>query len=490
MLAEVREIQQVFDPTLGRGIRPEQPIGSRYGLDDILGFFVYSHVDELRSFVARILSQIDKILEPGMPSVAAVGIRDNRITLYVNPEMLQDLTMGEVLFVIHHEVTHLMHDHIPRALEFRNIVAVDEATRFIFEQTANLAMDMAANAMLRKKELLAQDGRIGVSVKRRVVLPEQAGLPDLMDYEFYQEELLDEDKAKALLQSMIACGGEGASDDSPGLAWGGKPIPAGVPDVYKELAKKMGNVVVTYHRFTDEASKMSGSEREAVAREMRRHAKKIIKRAVKDQIKSCGKTPGEWAEEIEVWMRDTVVPWQELLLPAIASQMSNKRKPSMVRARIRKWPMFRRLRILPFPGSRRARKYRLIVIVDTSGSMASPELREGLTEIIALCRRDDIDVSLWVIECDASVQGVYLVKGDRIEPSFTNSFQIKGRGGTAFEPALHKAKELCPDAVVYYTDGEAPVPHNPLDCPLYWLISPKGKDPGLPGVVLHMGRLL
>lgn len=471
--------KNTWDPTFGRGIHPDEPTGDRYSLDDILGFFVYSHTDLARTYVSRILSQMDKISDASLPCPGALAIQKNKITLYVNPQQLATLQLSEVLFVLHHEFLHLVSDHISRSLEFRKNTAVDAATRYIFDLTSNLAMDMAANALLRKEGFLAKDGVIGAKKDRRVVLPESADLPDLCDYEYYQERLLDEKTAKQLLDSF------GGSPDSPG-----SPCPPGVPDVFQDLAQRMGDMTLSEHRFTEDAGKMTGSEREAAAQEIRRQVRRIVRKASQDHTKVCGSIPGKFEELIDVWLRDPKVPWQDLLVSGVASLISNKTRVSMTRPLARKWPLFYRFRLLPLPGTERALRFVFAFCIDTSGSMSTVELEDAVSEVAALGRQDAIDVRIWVIEADADVRKVYLVKDDKIEPEFTDSFRIHGRGGTSFLPALKKAAELNPDVVVYYTDGEAAVPSNPLEVPLYWLISLEGADPGLPGTVLHMGRFV
>ena len=73
-----------------------------------------------------------------------------------------------------------------------------------------------------------------------------------------------------------------------------------------------------------------------------------------------------------------------------------------------------------------------------------------------------------VIECDSRIQHEYEFKN-------TPNTTLHGGGGTSFSPVVdyfieHKRVY---DALVYFTDGEAPIPHNtPKDT--LWVISSKG----------------
>ncbi|OQB02983.1 MAG: hypothetical protein BWY21_02208 [Parcubacteria group bacterium ADurb.Bin216] len=55
--------------------------------------------------------------------------------------------------------------------------------------------------------------------------------------------------------------------------------------------------------------------------------------------------------------------------------------------------------------------------------------------------------------------------------------EFKGRGGTAMEPAIARAKELDPDAIIYFTDGD--IFDNPQDpeIPFLWAIVGEQKKP-------------
>lgn len=108
-----------------------------------------------------------------------------------------------------------------------------------------------------------------------------------------------------------------------------------------------------------------------------------------------------------------------------------------------------------------ARPKRLLVAVDTSGSMSTGELNEIAGELKRLGRL----ARFAVVECDTMIHRVYPFQG-----AFKDA---AGRGGTdlrpVFEPeflALHK-----PDGVVYFTDGEGPYDERPPGVPVLWVLT-------------------
>ena len=68
-------------------------------------------------------------------------------------------------------------------------------------------------------------------------------------------------------------------------------------------------------------------------------------------------------------------------------------------------------------------------------------------------------------------------------------YDVRGRGGTSFDPALKFAQELLPrpDAVFYFTDGGAPAPQkeNRVPCLFAWIITPTGHAPDQWGIAIH-----
>lgn len=108
-----------------------------------------------------------------------------------------------------------------------------------------------------------------------------------------------------------------------------------------------------------------------------------------------------------------------------------------------------------------ARPKRLLVVVDTSGSMSTNELNEIAGEL----RRLGTQARFSVAECDTVVHRVYPFAGVFAEAA--------GRGGTDLRPVFEPAflAEHRPDGVVYFTDGEGPHPPDPPGVPTLWVLT-------------------
>lgn len=115
-------------------------------------------------------------------------------------------------------------------------------------------------------------------------------------------------------------------------------------------------------------------------------------------------------------------------------------------------------------GNRHRRKSHILVAIDTSGSVSMPEFREFFGQIKTLTATADFHV----VECDAIIQYEYDYKGRPNE-------QLHGGGGTDFQPVidLYNKDKRKYDALVFFTDGYAPIPKDtPKDT--LWVISSNG----------------
>lgn len=180
--------------------------------------------------------------------------------------------------------------------------------------------------------------------------------------------------------------------------------------------------------------------------------------AAEEVEKSCGRLPSEIATRIKV-IRDKKKPkpitdWKKHFRRYIGNEFSDQIKKSRKRESMR------------FPdaaGNRHKRKSHILVAIDTSGSVSMPEYREFLGQL-----RTMKDVSFHVVECDTDIRYEYDFTGNIHE-------QLHGGGGTSFEPPIRMYLENRRkyEGIVYFTDGECPVPNfTPKE--MLWVISSRG----------------
>lgn len=91
------------------------------------------------------------------------------------------------------------------------------------------------------------------------------------------------------------------------------------------------------------------------------------------------------------------------------------------------------------------RSSKLYVVLDTSGSMETDELRKALSYVRGMIRNSKVEVDL--ILHDYELLGVKKLNRD------FNSLELEGGGGTSYIPVLKYLESKKPSLVVWFTDG-------------------------------------
>lgn len=183
----------------------------------------------------------------------------------------------------------------------------------------------------------------------------------------------------------------------------------------------------------------------------------------------CGMAAG-WAEEKLAADRAATIPWQAVLRKFVST--ATTRQPSYLRPS-RRFPEL----VGVVPGStRRFGKPRVMVVIDTSGSMTSELLAQVAGELKTMATSHDVVV----VECDAEIQRTYPFAGELRE--------VRGGGGTDLRPPFEPAvlATIRPDVVVYFTDGEGPAHGNAPHVPVLWCLTPDGEAPATWGRTVWM----
>ena len=123
------------------------------------------------------------------------------------------------------------------------------------------------------------------------------------------------------------------------------------------------------------------------------------------------------------------------------------------------------------PGIKVQRLQRLLVALDTSGSIDQNMLEDFFAEVHGAWK---VGATVVIVECDADVQRSYDYRGRPPKG-------VKGGGGTEFEPVFKWMRKERPfDGVLYLTDGYGPAPSSRPNCKLLWVIAEGGSSEVLP----------
>lgn len=152
-----------------------------------------------------------------------------------------------------------------------------------------------------------------------------------------------------------------------------------------------------------------------------------VVRQIESGNKGRGAIPGNIIDQINKLNEPPQIKWQSLVVKQIGKQVCGKRKsPNRLNRRDPK-SIYKK-------GNLNDRLQPIVVAFDVSGSVSNKELMYFLNELQALTNKLKLPVTY--IQFDWEIQNV-----DTIAPGEKPSFDIHGRGGTAFQPVFDYLKE-------------------------------------------------
>lgn len=227
---------------------------------------------------------------------------------------------------------------------------------------------------------------------------------------------------------------------------------------YKELVRNQETLQVKIDEAIqsnlDDHGMWKESDRDAVFKQ------EFLKRSIKqslDETQDYGSLPGKLRSELEQFIQGSKVNWKRVLESFVTQATITKLRFT------RKRP---NRRFDDFPGHKVELKLKLLIGLDTSGSVGEDELVLFFSQIEKI---KALGMDITAAECDVHIGTVY--------PYKTRPESVSGRGGTDFRPVFDLARELNPDAIVYLTDGYGPYPDR-SKFPTLWCLTPGGNFAG------------
>lgn len=380
--------------------------------------------------------------------------------MYYRPAFVDRLTVEECCSALLHESLHLFLGHFARC---RALVAEPEMW--------NTAGDLAINCILRD---------MGCAIGAGWLLPEHfkdtSGKPfppNLLTEEYY--ELLQKGgkgkKGRKPAPGSSSDGeGEGApGEGEPGGEEGGAPAPGRPGDGTRQVcAGGCGGCSGNPQRGEPAPEKQAadGGRGEAEVERMRRSVAESIQRAASG--KRAGTIPAGLTRAAESILTPPKVSWQNRLAATVRAAATftqgmvdytharPSRRQSAVGGYTSGAPLLPAMH-RPVP--------RVLVALDTSGSMGEAELASALAELSGIVKAVGGEVEF--LTCDTKVHSFGRVRTAREAIKL-----LRGGGGTDFNPIFRRAAALrpMPNVVVVATDGYGPAPAAPPAFKTIWLL--------------------
>ena len=213
------------------------------------------------------------------------------------------------------------------------------------------------------------------------------------------------------------------------------------PNLENILNQMDGNSIYD-HQTWDEFEELSEADKKLIQKQIEHQLKETADATEKRQ----GHIPGELAELIQRLrvVEPPAFPWKQYLRRFVGNSSISYTKK--LRRKYNK-------RYTANPGLKIKFKNHICVGVDTSGSVSNSELKEFMNE---LCHMHKTGHQITVVQCDTQINSIEIFNPKK-------DWEIKGRGGTDFQPVIdHYNEKKEYTALIYLTDGEAYTPEN---CP-------------------------
>ena len=221
------------------------------------------------------------------------------------------------------------------------------------------------------------------------------------------------------------------------------------------------------HATWKEFDEMSEPDKKLVQKQVEHQ----LKASAEEIIKKSGNIPGECKELIDklFHVEPAKFDWKQYLRRFAGN--SNVVYTRKLRRKYNK-------RYAENPGLKIKFKNHILVGIDTSGSVNTDELKEFYNELHHMNKTGH---QITIAQCDTKLNSV-----EKFNPK--KDWEIKGRGGTSFQPVIDHYNELkgTYTALIYLTDGEAYAPENCPNNTLWVLSSISDMNDELPGKVIKL----
>lgn len=350
-------------------------------------------------YYSHLFFQVDRVACGAEESpTMGVGVVEGRIKLFYNTDFLAGLTDNQAVVILKHEVLHLINDHLTRGTGAKE----KDMTK---HQMENIAMDCAINQYL-DGAVIEKIGGVTLQKFRELLTHRNKSfqIKPKMTMDYYLA-LLQEEREKREEN------GEGGQGSGSGKS-------------FEEQLKDLG--MDDHGNFGE----MDALDKAMLEDKMRKAAENA-------KADGAGRLPSEIEELLKLRKKPTV-SWKREIRQFIGHGIKMDRTSSRSR-RNRRYG-------ITFAGHKKDYRARILVVLDTSGSMYGDRTDKVLNELYGIYKANN-DMELDIVECDAKIQEVFKYDGK-------DTFKISGRGGTYLSPSLKYAQDNKYDGVVVLTDGE------------------------------------
>lgn len=365
------------------------------------------------------LLSLNKIWTDKVPT-AGVGKDGINYRLYISEIFWNSLNDNHRRGLLKHELLHIAFGHLTMYFKFSN------------KRRANVAMDMEINQYIHEDDL--PEGGVKLSDYESLNLAPKAGC------RYYYDKLKDLEDKK---DQQGSCGNRNMD----------------------KLLDDIKNGNNLDHSTWDECEGLTEAEEKLLDKQVQR----ILNDAEHKTKSRGGHVPDELKDKI---ILDEIIPpkfnWKNYIrrFTGVSTKIFTRKT--------------RRKENIKFPDNPSLKvkmRQKMLLAIDTSGSVNNNELKEFINEIHHIYKAG---VDVHILQCDTTIKS---------SKDYDGKFElgIVGRGGTDFDPVLEFYEEHREyTSLIYFTDGECSTSLKPSK-PVLWVISEQSDMPeGLPGRTIKL----
>lgn len=365
-------------------------------------------------YFTHIQRQLNTEIERISISVAKTG----NIVLEVNPVYWEKLELDAKIGCIKHQILHVVFEHVYKANKFGN------------KKLFNIAADLVVNQYLLVSQLapdaITLDYFPFLNLKTNESIAYYYKKLQENDFEdSFRSNLSDSEQGNDISDS----GNEDQKDNNEGS------------NQFESLKE---------HKSWDTFENQTGIEQKITNEKLDSFAQMSASRIKTEDFGSLPGVLQTYIKEAEERL-NPIVNWKRLLRLHMQSSRKTYLKTTMKKPSRRYGTV---------PGIKIKQQQKVLIAVDTSGSIDEEELGNFFSEIYHIWKQTS---EIMIVLCDTRIHDQYLYNG--------TTPKVVGGGGTSFDPPIDFANIYKPDVLLYFTDGHANVPTVKSRVPIIWIVS-------------------
>jgi len=377
------------------------------------------------AFIGLFLPKMNRMYDFKLNAPAAIAMVNSVPTLFLNPQLMFIMIEDYYDFkcLIQHEVYHLVFKHLIQSRNYPN------------HDRTNIAMDTSINQHITFSNNLAKACYTLENFCKKFNVKAECK----REFEYYYDLIPDDyNEIDQTLKKML----QDLNDlkDKKSQASG----QAEKDELEQQIQDKIEEIK-DYIKENYTLGDISGNEGTAESLGDQLTLDELVSQTLQE-AKSRGKMPGSLEKILnDMYFKDPIIPWQKEFRHLVGSIPCPYKKT--MRVKNRRQP--NRADIL---GRVNDRKVRVLLAIDTSGSVSDNELKFFFNEIFNILK--DVNAEVFLAQCDSSLKSYEQI----VKKNDVSKIKVVGRGGTCFTPVfeyVHKdiPKPSRPDIIVYFTDG-------------------------------------